>query len=393
MTDIFEKIRETRNPVVVYGAYSRLTEPTLFALREKGIEPLCLADGRLEVTGTRKEGLEILSPDQLVERYPDADVFICLPKEFWTVWDILAGRGMTRLHDVVDLLRDVEAPEEGMFGMSRALFVQARETHERLVSGRRGEVSLPYVNFVVTERCTLKCRACNELMPMFCQPRDYGVEALIRQGTRLLDALDVLVSATIVGGEPLLYRDLPVLIRELAKFPKIHLVDVVTNGTLLPDKPVLESMAECGKAHVVISDYGPVSKKVRELKETLTAYAIPHDSQRFTEWIDLGGTEKRNRTRLESKAVFRNCLFKMCPTILDGKCHRCARAAFGYQLGHTPASPRDYINLDDAAASAEEIRRQVQRIFLQDHYPMACDYCDGGDVAAPSIPAGEQASR
>lgn len=376
--------------VVVYGANCQLTEITLHALRARGVEPAFLADGRLEYNGARRHGLEVLSPERLAAEHPDAVVFIALTREFWTVYDMLWEKGMTRLRDVAELLDAVEI-DGPMFGQSASFLRTARDTHARLVATRRGQVSLPFVNFVLTERCSLNCRACNNLMPLVRDKRDYDKDKLLSYAGKLTDALDVLVSATIIGGEAFLYGGLPEIISGLSSFEKITKVEVVTNGTMIPREPALAAMAASPKVHVTISEYPGVRQKMAELTALFAERGIPCDIGNFTEWRDMGGVSRRGRTAGEIRRVFRDCAFKNCPSIVDGKLYRCSRSAFGTRLGFIPPVPAEYIDLDNPDLAAADIREKVKRLFIDAKTLSACDYCDGGDVTAPSITAAEQA--
>lgn len=385
-----EERRAGKAEVAVYGANCQLTELTLHALRERGITPNFLADGRLEYDGAARHGLEVLSPERLAAEHPGAAVFICLTREFWTVHDMLWEKGMTRLHDVADLLAPVKITDP-MFGRTASFLRTARDTHAQLVATRRGQVSLPFANFIVTERCSLNCRACNNLMPLVRDKRDYDKDKLLCYAQKLTDALDALVSATIIGGEAFLYRDLPDVITGLARFDKILKVEVVTNGTLIPREPVLAAMAATPKAHVTISEYPGIRQKLPELTALFADWKIPCDIGSFTEWRDMGDVSNRGRTGNEIRQVFRDCAFKNCPSIVDGKLYRCSRSAFATRLGLIPPVKSEWIDLDDPASSASDIREKARRLFLDAKALSACNYCDGGNVAAPSIIAAEQA--
>src|SRR5215470_4515437 len=87
----------------------------------------------------------------------------------------------------------------------------------------------------VTDRCNIRC--------FYCMP-ETGVQFV--QRSEILDFEEVerfvRIAATlgvsklrVTGGEPLLRRDLPVLIRRLAAIPGIRDLALTTNGVLLPE--------------------------------------------------------------------------------------------------------------------------------------------------------------
>jgi cyclic pyranopterin phosphate synthase len=86
----------------------------------------------------------------------------------------------------------------------------------------------------VTDRCNLRC--------VYCMPEDVTyldkhellsfeeIERFVRVGVPL-----GLTKLRLTGGEPLLRRDLPVLVRRLAAVPGVRDVGLTTNGLLLAD--------------------------------------------------------------------------------------------------------------------------------------------------------------
>src|SRR6188472_4394379 len=91
----------------------------------------------------------------------------------------------------------------------------------------------------VTDRCNFRCVYC---MPKEVFGRDYHF--LDRRELLTFEEIERLVRAfvthgvekiRITGGEPLVRRDLEVLVAELAKIPGLDLT-LTTNGALLPQK-------------------------------------------------------------------------------------------------------------------------------------------------------------
>ena len=96
----------------------------------------------------------------------------------------------------------------------------------------------------VTDRCNIRC--------FYCMP-EHDVEFVKR--TEILDFEEIerfvriavglgIVKLRVTGGEPLVRRDLPKLIRRLAAIPGIRDLALTTNGVLLPD--LAEPLYEAG---------------------------------------------------------------------------------------------------------------------------------------------------
>jgi cyclic pyranopterin phosphate synthase len=102
----------------------------------------------------------------------------------------------------------------------------------------------------ITDRCNLRCTYCMPAEVVF-RPRDelltyeeiarvVGVAA--RYGVRTL---------RLTGGEPLLRRDVPTLVRQLAAIPGIEEVSLTTNGLLLAEQA--EPLRRAGLARLNVS--------------------------------------------------------------------------------------------------------------------------------------------
>jgi cyclic pyranopterin phosphate synthase len=107
----------------------------------------------------------------------------------------------------------------------------------------------------VVDRCNFRCPYC---MPEDQYPRDHQflskAERLrfeeIERLAGLFAGLGVR-KLRLTGGEPLLRRDLPVLVRALAAQPGIDDIALTTNGSLLP--PLAEALREAGLKRLTLS--------------------------------------------------------------------------------------------------------------------------------------------
>lgn len=381
-------------PIVVYGAHLRLTDLVLTALKRNGLRPVCITDGRRELAGGTVDGIPILTPEDMMARYHDARVLICPSNEFLSVWDFLWENGMSRLYDVLDLTSDMDLEEEGFSSRAAATMRIALETQRRMVESRRGGVAITQANFIVTEFCNLNCRYCCNLMPYITDKQHYPVDGILGAARRLESAVDSLVNVVLVGGEPFLYPDAHVLIREFDAMPKVERVSMFSNGGILPRAECLQALREAKKSHVIVSDYGPLSAKTRELGNLFDANEISHDIRHFTgDWRDMGGFAKRGRPAAAQRAVFRGCWTKNCSAILDGRLYRCPRAAFGARIGKVANPAADFIDLRDETQSIETLRKRIDKLVFGRDFIAACDFCDGMDVTKPPIDPAVQQPR
>src|SRR6266849_8991007 len=109
-------------------------------------------------------------------------------------------------------------------GGGRAAMTAVRDTYGRLLRNLR---------ISVTDRCNLRCAYCmpeEEYVPL---PREEILH--FEEISRLVDVFIALGTdkVRLTGGEPLLRRDLPALIRQLAAKPGLRDLAITTNGVLL----------------------------------------------------------------------------------------------------------------------------------------------------------------
>ncbi|MBB4078267.1 cyclic pyranopterin phosphate synthase [Lewinella aquimaris] len=108
---------------------------------------------------------------------------------------------------------------------------------------------LRYLRLAVTDRCNLRCRYC---MP--AEGIDFAPRSALLDYDEILYLCEVLADLGIekvrlTGGEPLVRRDLPVLVRGLGHlFPTLAMT---TNGVLLPK--YLDELAVAGLTHYNLS--------------------------------------------------------------------------------------------------------------------------------------------
>src|SRR5581483_4489006 len=85
----------------------------------------------------------------------------------------------------------------------------------------------------VTDRCNIRCFYCMpESEVQFVERREILDFEEIERFARIAAGLGI-TKIRVTGGEPLLRRDLPVLIQRLAAIPGIHDLALTTNGVLL----------------------------------------------------------------------------------------------------------------------------------------------------------------
>ncbi len=136
-----------------------------------------------------------------------------------------------------------------------------------------GKVDIPYIEIVLTTKCTLRCESCNNLMQYFHPKNQYTctLQGIIQSLDRLFANIDSIQSMRIIGGEPLLFKDLDKVITYLGQQKKLLSFNIVTNATMLFKEKALHALQSCPNAIVHISDYS-VSPNIRVPLKKRNAY-------------------------------------------------------------------------------------------------------------------------
>lgn len=108
-----------------------------------------------------------------------------------------------------------------------------------------------YLRISVTDRCNLRCVYCMPAEGINVKPRaDILTFEEIYRITKVFAGMGI-TKVRITGGEPLVRKDLDLLIRQLAALPGINAVAMTTNGVLLQGRCAL--LKECGLSAINIS--------------------------------------------------------------------------------------------------------------------------------------------
>lgn len=244
-----------------------------------------------------------------------------------------------------------------------------------------------HVELPVTQKCNLRCKKCVFMMPYFEHPVDFNVEDCIKYMRKLFEAVDAIQIFRILGGEPFLYKDLAPIISEAVSCSKVKTVEIVTNGTIVPNENLI-SVLQNPKLKIQISDYGELSRnkeKIKDLcKKNNIACVIRGSDEK--NWFDAGDLHFRGRSQKELKKQFKKC-GEICRSLHDGKLYFCPRASFGTKLG-IPNIESEYV--DFCEDSDTKYLRDEIYLYNQKKYLLACNYCDEGTNKYKPIPVAEQ---
>jgi hypothetical protein len=171
------------------------------------------------------------------------------------------------------------------------------------------------------------------------------LEELLNDIDKILETVDYIHLFTLTGGEPFLFNDLDQIILRLADSTKIRHIEILTNGTVIPNQKVLNAIKN-NSVFVCISGYP------REVVKNPTAFInklkdnhINYVYREYKYFCQMGEIKHYERTPSELMKQSQRCGQKNCLTLFNGTFYICARSAHVIGLGKTPINPSDYVDL------------------------------------------------
>ncbi len=363
---------------IIYGAgtYGTLT---LKLLKKRGTLVSCFADRKR--SGRMLEGMEVITPEEIPEGF-EGEVYIAAKNYYSEMYDFLLGRECKNIKSFLEFEGDdvkgidLTNAEMDAWQMRKSFFIIIK------MYSMQG-LKINHVEAVVTERCTLRCKDCSSLMPYYKEPKDTDLNKLEKLIFRLLDSIEYLGEVRILGGEPFLNGKLAAFIRSLSQSPKIGLISIYTNGTVVPQEDILNAIKECG-VQLHISDYG-IGKEARDrFIEKCREKGIYTAVRFYDSWRQFGALVPSNMSDQAVRQIFLNCATASCLTILNGRLYQCPRAAHADAIGIITSEDDETVYLNRELPDIETLKRLLER-----REPVrACYYCFGSN--GKEIPAAVQ---
>ena len=246
---------------------------------------------------------------------------------------------------------------------------------------RPERLTVQNIDLIVTERCSMKCKDCSNLMQYYEKPENSDLNEMIQTIDSLCEKMDEIYEFRVIGGEPFMNKEVHLVVEKLTSKRNIEKVSIFTNATIVPRETQWPALSH-PKVRFFITEY-KLSRNLHPLIEELENRGIAYVSEEANGWTDCAALGKHNRTEEGQRAIWDACCAKNLATLHDGMLYRCPFSANAAKLKAIPDYTEDYLVV--RSASREEIRS-----FLRDKpYIKACDHCNGrsyGDlVITPGI--------
>lgn len=366
-------IKDQDLPVIIFGV-GIVGEALFQSCNEKGIKIESFCDNNKNKTNTKKCDVEVISVSKLKEKYKDAN-FLISTADIKDVVSQLGELGFSKWYTSNLFLKDFDVYKHN-FSAPNDFVKYAVDTcilcHDSFLNPNK--LFLRSLDVIITERCSLKCKDCSNLMQYYKTPKDCNYEELKKSIDKFCEVIDEINEFRVLGGEPFMNKKFDLTIKRLIDEPKVKKIVIYTNGTIVPEEEKINGLKD-DKILVLITDYGKLSRKLENLTEMLSRKDISFYVQKARGWTDCSDILKHNREIEQKRKIFRDCCAKNTFTLSDGKLYRCPFSANANRLKAVPNVESDYIDI--FKEDVDMIKKRVREFILEKDFLETCDYCNG----------------
>ena len=364
------------------------------ALKKSKINILYLSDNNKHKWGKIIDGNKVVSPEKLKSSNNKIPIIIAVDLNFPYIRKQLKEMGLTNVYDSDFIFSklDLNLKSCSYVTWSETKLKQKIDLYMYSVLAHRDKdktLKVDSVDLMLTEKCSLKCKDCSNLMQFYAKPIDEDFEIVISSIDTFMNTVDFVQEIRLLGGEPLMYKKVDLVVKHLLTYKNFGQLKVNTNGTIIPKDEKLK-VFQNDKVFFDISNYGKDSRNVDGLVKKLTEMNIAHTASKVTEWQDVGKIVKTNRTDSLNKEIFGNCCVNRCLTLLHGKLYLCPFSANVTNLKAIKHVDEEILNLK---LNKEELKKQIHNLYFNTDFLEACKSCNGRDHNVPKVKAAIQAKE
>jgi hypothetical protein len=386
VSEFFSQIQENRNQVVIFGA-GVAGEALFHVCKDSGTEPVCFCDNNTYKTNKLLCGIPVRHISEIGKNL-DHPVFLISAADIVDVVEQLESLEYQNWYDCSLLLQDFEVHRHTLSVPSdfAEYVISTCSVCHQAFRNPHG-IFLRSVDIVITERCSLRCRDCANLMQYYMKPKNYPLEDILKSVHALSEIVDSVNELRVIGGEPLMSPVFTDVLETLIAYSKFRRIIIYTNGTICPSKQILRNLRH-PKVLFFITDYGTLSKNLEPLKIRLDDLGIQQYVQPAQGWCDCGTVKWHKRDEHERMEVFRNCCAKHTVTLMNNSLYRCPFSANAENLHALPDSHEDSVCILNPPDQGRDLSLLNQDVlaFLSQQQPLhACDYCEGRPFGASEI--------
>ena len=395
ISEIKNKLSSVDQMIVLFGA-GDIGELSSYALTKLGLKVNYFCDNDKDKHDTERFGIKVLSFEELIKLKKDTNIFIS--NNYYSSISVeLKNHGFTNFYDCVELLDKTDFKDKKFEAIHPLKIDRRIEYYKNMCLKDEYNTSkalhIKNLDVQITERCSLKCTNCSNLMQFYEKPVNEDLDLLFSSLDRFMDSIDKIDEFRVLGGDPFMNKDMHKVVDKLVSYEKARRVIVYTNGKIVPKGPNLE----CLKNEKVILDmtnYGIASNKAKAIIKVCEDNNIKYSETVTTVWQDCGEILPfQKKTEEEKKRKFIDCCNSDQLSLLKGKIYRCPFAANGENLNAIPKNKDDLVDLSDPKITTTDLKERIKNVVYDKDYIRACDFCNGRDYTVKKIKAAAQTNK
>jgi organic radical activating enzyme len=382
------ELKNTNLSIVLIGA-SILGKLAYNALKIRGYNNVSFFDSDERKQGKEFYNKTILNFDQLTN-LPKETIFVITHNYINSTTALLKEIKFTNIFNSVELFEntdfskmDINLSEwESKHAEDEIAFHKI--ACEKIYNKKSDVINLKCIDIIVTEKCSMKCKDCSNLMQYYIKPVNSEIEPLFKNLDKLMSSVDFIYEFRVLGGEPFMNKELYKVLNRLDKYKNARQIVIYTNATILPKNENFEVLKN-KKITLEITDYGKLSRKTDELVAACKEANINYRAKPPVDWTACGTLKYYERSKEELTRMFDNCCMREVPQMLHGVIYKCPFAANATNLKAVPYKDDEVVNLNDEKQDEASLRKKMKDFNNIDKPLTACSYCGGRDYKSQSI--------
>ena len=227
----------------------------------------------------------------------------------------------------------------------------------------------------------MNCKYCLNYQPYIKNKTHFDYDELIRDVDTFFNTFDRVEYFSLTGGEPLLYKQLPDLLKHIVSNyrQKVEHLWFATNGSIVPSDELCQVIKETG-TEIIIDNYTPFTPELKETYEKTIQkckdFELKYNEGEIPAFFKTFPPAK-DYTKMSEKELTEK--FDDCKNsysgfgLKDGKLYACCYMQFADTAGLVQAKEQDYFVLDNS--NKKELIEFVAG-YTKMGYGEFCKYCN-----------------
>ena len=380
--------KSTDQSIVLFGA-SILSKLAFNALKLRGYNNLNFYDSDERKQGKEFYSKKILNFDQLTN-LPKETIFFITNNYINSVTALLKEIKFKNIFNSVELFENTDFVKinsnlsewESKHAEDEIAFHKI--ACEKIFNKESDIINLKCIDIIVTEKCSMKCKDCSNLMQYYINPINSEIEPLFKNLDKLMKCVDFIYEFRVLGGEPFMNKEIHKVLKRLGEYKNAKQIVIYTNATIDPKNENFEILKN-KNITLEITNYGKLSRKHDELVKACKESNIKYRSKPPVDWTACGTLKYYERSNEELQRMYDNCCMREVPQMLHGVIYKCPFAANATNLKAVPFKDDEVVNLNDKKYDDETLRKKIRNFNNIEKPLTACSYCGGRDYKSQAI--------